>query len=96
MASLITRTRGGSLTFEVRFRTDGQRKTIPLGKKYTQKTAAELKGIVETLLRCQDNSVTIPDRRTSAWIESAPEEIRKKLTKMDLIELPLSHTLKEL
>jgi hypothetical protein len=51
MASLRKRTRGGSLMFEIKFYANGKRKTIPLGAKYTEKTATELKGIVEMLLR---------------------------------------------
>lgn len=96
MASLRTRTRGGSLMFEIDFYVGGQRKTIPLGVKYTQKTANELKGIVEILLRCLDNGIATLDKRTETWIETASPEIREKLAKAGLIELPPSHTLKEL
>ena len=96
MAKLIERTRGKSLIFEIRFYVGGQCKTIPLGKKYTPKTARELTGIVETLLRCKDNGVAILDKRTQVWIETATPEIREKLAKAGLIELPPFHTLKEL
>ena len=70
--------------FEIDFYTNGQRKTIPLGAKYTEKTAKDLKEIVETLLQHKDNSVTILDKRTSVWIESATQEIREKLAKAGL------------
>ncbi len=96
MASLRKRTRGGSLMFEIDFYQNGQRKTIPLGVKYTQKTANELKGIVETLLRYTENGTTVVDRRTETWIETASPEIRVKLSKAGLIELPPSRTLKEM
>ena len=96
MASLRKRMRGSSLMFEIDFRISGQRKTIPLGAKYTQKTATELKGIVETLLHYGNNGIPILDKRTSAWIESASAEIREKLAKAGLIDMPHSHTLKEL
>jgi len=55
-----------------------------------------MKGIVETLLQYKDNGVSIFDKRTSVWIETAPKEIRAKLAKAGLIELPPSYTLKEL
>ncbi len=96
MASLRKRKRGGSLMFEIDFYQNGQRKTIPLGVKYTQKTANELKGIVETLLRYTENGVTEADRRTKTWIETTNPEIRIKLAKAGLIEIPPSRTLKEL
>jgi hypothetical protein len=82
--------------FEIDFYANGQRKTIPLGAKYTEKTATDMKGIVETLLRYKDNGVSIFDKRTSVWIESAPQEIKEKLAKAGLIELPPMRTLKEL
>jgi len=82
--------------FEIDFYVNGKRKTIPLGVKYTEQTAIELKGIVETLLRYNDNSIAVLDKRTQTWIETAGPEIREKLAKAGLIELPPSHTLKEL
>ena len=90
MASLRKRTRGGSLMFEIDFYIDGQRKTIPLGVKYTERTATEM------LVRHNDNGITVLDRRTQTWIETAGPEIREKLAKAGLIELPPSYTLKEL
>ena len=96
MASLRKRVRGNSPTFEIDFFASGQRKTIPLGAKYTAKTANELKGIVEMLQRYRDNGVTILDKRTYVWIESAPQEIKEKLAKVGLIELAPTHTLKDL
>ena len=100
MASLRKRTRGGSLMFEIDFYTNGQRKTIPLGVKYAEKTAENLLEIVEMLLRCKDNGVMILDKREQTrmqtWIETAPQEIRQKLAKAGLIEIPPTYTLKEL
>ena len=96
MASLIKRIRGKSLMHEVRFYVDGKMKTIQLGAKYTARTATELKGIVETLLRCLDNGESTPGKRTLAWIESASGEIREKLSNAGLIVVPPSYTAKEL
>ena len=96
MATLTKRTRGGSLMFEIKFYVNGKRKTIPLGVKYTERTATELLGIVETLVRYNDNGIAVLDRRTQSWIETATPELREKLAKAGLIELPPSHTVKEL
>jgi integrase len=82
--------------FEIDFYSNGQRKTIPLGAKYTEQTATELKRTVETLLHCKANSVAILDKRTTVWIESASQEIKEKLARVGLIELAPSHTLKDL
>jgi len=95
MASLIKRIRGKSLMFEIRFSVGKQRKTITLGKRYTEKTAKELREVVNVLLHCQDNGIEIPGKKTLAWIEFASPEIREKLGKAGLIEIPPSHTLKE-
>ena len=96
MASLRERKRGNSLMFEIDFYVGGKRKTIPLGASYTKRTATELKGIVETLVLYNANSITVLDKRTQSWIETATPEIREKLAKAGLIELPPSHTVKEL
>ena len=96
MAALKKRMRGGSLMFEINFYINGTRKTILLGAKYTEKTATELKGIVETLLHNKNNSVEILGKKTAVWIESASQEIRDKLVKAGLIELPPSYTLNDL
>ena len=95
MASLRKRIRGKSLMFEIDFYVDGRRKTIPLGKKYTEKTARELLEVVESLLHCRANNIEVPGKRTVVWVESASPEIRSKLGKAGLIEIPPTHTLKE-
>jgi len=96
MATLIKRTRGGSRMFEIRFSADGQRKTIPLGKKYTEKTAGELREVVEHLIHCQDNGIEQPGKKTLAWIQEASTEIRDKLARFGLIVQPPRKTTGEL
>ena len=96
MATLTKRTRGGSLMFEIQFCADGRRKTIPLGKNYTEKTARELLEVVEILLHCQKNGIEYPGKKTVGWIESAPGEIQDKLAKAGLIEQPHRKTTGEL
>jgi len=81
--------------FEVRFYVGKQRKTIPLGKKYTQKTAEKLREVVEVLRHYQDNGIEYPGKKTMDWIQSASDEIREKLGKAGLIDVPPSYTLDE-
>ncbi len=93
MATLSKKKNG---TFEIQFRDGcGYRKTLYLGQRYTERTATELKGVVEKLLVCQSNSTDL-DRRSTVWLETASVEIREKLPGVGLIVVPPSHTLKEL
>ena len=49
-----------------------------------------------TLVYYKDNAITVPDKRTLAWLESVTPEIRRKHGKVRLLEIPESHTLGEL
>ena len=97
MATLLQRP-GKTPGYEVRFYgIDGQRHAIYLGgRRYSKKTAQTLKDVVETLVFHQHNSMPVQDKRTLFWIESSTPEIRQKLAKAGLIEIPQSHTLTEL
>lgn len=98
MASRSKRT-GKTPSYEIQFYdTTGRRRTIYLGgRRYSEKTATELKGIVETLVYCRDNSMSTLDKRTLAWLESASTDIREKLVKAGLVEPPPpTHTTGEL
>ena len=95
MATLLHK-KGKTPGYEIQFfETDGRRRSIYLGGlRYSEKTANGLKDVVEALVYCRDNTTT-PDKRTLTWIESASPEIREKLAKVGLVEIPPSHTLKE-
>ncbi len=94
----LSRRAGTTPGYEIRFfDAHGRRLTLYLGgRKYSEKTATELKGIVETLVYYRDNSITVPDKKTLAWLESAAPEIREKLGNAGLIEIPKTYTVKEL
>ena len=98
MATFIHRKTGHTPGYEIRFYDPhGDRIAVYLGgRKYSKKTATELKEIVEHLVFYRDNAVTIPDKKTLAWLEAASPEIREKLGKVGLIEVPKTHTLGEL
>ncbi len=97
-ATLIHRKSGQTPGYEVRFYDPfGNRVAIYLGgRRYAKKTAIELKEIVGNLVFYRDNAITVPDKKTLAWLEAASPEIRKKLANVGLIELPETHTLGEL
>ena len=97
MATLYSRA-GKTPGYEIRlFDPHGRRLVIYLGgRKYSGKTANELKQIVETLVYYRDNAIAVPDKKTLAWIEAASPDIREKLGNAGLIEVPTIHTLKEL
>ncbi len=94
----LSRRAGKTPGYEIRFfDPHGRRLTLYLGgRRYSEKTANELKGIVETLVYYRDNAITVPDKRTLAWLESASPEIREKLGNAGLIVVPPTHTVKEL
>lgn len=93
MATLSRKDNGWLIQF---FDENKKRRPIYLGKRYSKKTVMELKEIVETLLRCRDNGISLPDKKTVAWIESACSEIQDKLAAVGLIEKPSIHTAEEL
>ena len=93
MATLSKRANG---IFIIQFRDEHrQRKTITLGKRFTEKTAKELHNVVEKLVHCRDNA-TESDKRTAVWVETASVEIQSKLAEAGLIPKPQRHTLEEL
>ena len=95
MASLRERTNG---TWEIQFRDEYRRRqTITLsGSKYNKRTAERLQDAVTVLIDKKINRDPTQDRVTKAWVESAPLEIREKLARIGLHELPSKHTAKEL
>ncbi len=94
MATLSKKNTG---SFEIQFRDEnGDRKTVYLGsRKFTERTAGELKEVIERLVLCRTNTMEL-DRRSLTWLETASAEIRRKLSDVGLIVVPPSHTLKEL
>jgi len=72
-----------------------KRRPIHLGKKYSEKTARELKEVVEKIIYNRDNGL-IPDKKTQTWIQEASPEIQDKLVAVGLIDKPLSRTVEEL
>ncbi len=93
MATLSKKQNG---TFEIQFRDGrGTRKTVFLGRRYTERTAADLHTAIEQLIDSQGNSAPL-DRRTKGWLETASPEILDKLMNVGLIEMPKRTTLKEL
>lgn len=93
---MATLSKKGKGTFEIQFKdAGGIRKTVYLGRKYTERTATDLKGIVEKLLVCQANSADL-DKRATVWLETASQEIQCKLAGVGLIVVPERKTLKEL
>ena len=100
MATLQKRSFGknGKEIYQIQFRDEHkQKKTITLsGTKYTEKIALELKEHVEVLIYEKINDVGVPNRKTKRWIESAPLEIKEKLARFGLCQLPSTRTLQEL
>ena len=97
MATLYARETGKVPGYEIRFFDQyGRRRTLYLGgRKYNEKTAHELLEIVEKLVYYKSNSITVLDKRTLTWLQSASLEIQQKLANFGLIEIPKEYTLIE-
>ena len=95
MASLRERENG---TWEIQFRDEYRRRqTITLsGSKYKKRTAEKLQDAVTVLVDKKINRDPTQDRVTKAWVENATLEIREKLARVGLHELPSKHTTQEL
>ena len=95
MATLQRRTNGG---WELQFRDEHHRKqTITLsGRKYKERIALQLKDVVEVLVNKRVNNDPRQDPIVKTWVENAPPEIQRKLTRLGLYNLPLKRTVKEL
>ena len=84
--------------WEIQFTDEYQcRRTITLScRKYSERTARQLKDAVEVLIDKKINSDPKQHKPTQAWIEGATPEIREKLAKIGLCQASSRHTVKEL
>lgn len=94
MATLVKRKSGKSEFWMIQFYDEKKkRKYVSLSVvKYKEKTAIELKEIVETLLYNRNNAIESPSKKTQHWVLSASPEIQDKLAKVGLINTIQSHT----
>lgn len=97
MATLCRRT-GKTPGYEIQFfDTSGRRITIYLGgRRYNERTANDLKRIVEELVFYRDNPSQLPKKSVLDRMSELPEGIQRKLAKAGLVEIPPDHTVKEL
>ena len=95
MATLQKRTNGG---WELQYRDEHhQKQTITLsGRKYKERIVQQLKEAVEVLVDKKINNDPRQDPTVKAWIENAPPEIQRKLTRLGLYDLSPKRTVKEL
>ena len=95
MASLRLRKNG---TYEIQFRDEYRRKkTITLSSnKFKERTARQLQDVVTVLIDKKINNDPTQHPPTKAWVEHAHSEIREKLARFGLCELPVTHTAQEL
>ncbi len=93
---MATLTRKKSGCWEIQFLdSNKRRRSISLGRRFTEETANQLCKTVERLIHSHDNSLPI-DKRTFFWLETASAEIREKLAKVGLTEAPKRQTCDEL
>jgi integrase len=92
MATLQKRKDSGG--WELQYRDEHHRKqTISLsGRKYKERIVLQLKDAVEVLVDKRINNDPRQDPTVKAWVENAPPEIQRKLTRLGLYDLPLRRT----
>jgi integrase len=96
MATLITKP-GTTPGYMIQWYDGKKRHTLYLGgKRYNSKTAERVKDVIETLVYCRYNNITVLDKATTAWIQNAHESIRCKLAQAGLITLPKNYTCQQL
>ena len=85
-------------TWEIQFWNEHrQRKTITLsGRKFNRRTAEGMRNAVEVLIDKKINDDPTKHKPTEEWVANAVPEIRKKLAKFELCQLPSRHTVTEL
>ena len=95
MATLRERKNG---TWEIQFWNEyRQRKTITLsGRKFKKPTAERLRDAVKVLIDKKINDDPTQHAPTNTWVENAVPEIRDKLARFELWQLPSKHTVTEL
>ena len=95
MATLRRRTTG---CWELQYRDEHHRKqTITLsGRRYKERITLQLKEAVEVLVDKRINNDPRQDPTVKAWVEHAPPDIQRKLTRLGLYDLPLKRTVQEL
>ena len=95
MASLRKKKNG---IWEIQFRDEYRRKkTITLSStKYNERTARSLQSAVTVLIDKKINNDPTQHAPTKKWLEHAAQEIREKLARFGLCDLPSKHTAQEL
>ena len=95
MATLRRRTTG---CWELQYRDEHHRKqTITLsGRRFKERIALQLKEAVEVLVDKRINNDPRQDPLVKVWVEHAPPDIQRKLTRVGLYDLPLNRTAAEL
>jgi hypothetical protein len=86
MATLTIDKSGKTAGYTIQWYDGDRRRTLYLGgRRYNRKTAERIKEIVETLVYHRWNGATVLDKATAQWLKSAPDHIRSKLERANLI-----------
>lgn len=83
MASITKKINRNGTAYRIEF-FSGRRRFIRLPSNYNERTANDLKHVVERLLYALENDL-LPDKKTASMLESFPEEIIEKLEAVELL-----------
>ena len=89
----IKRKRGTA--YQIGFYRHGAREWVSLPRRYTLADAQELKRIIENILDAETIGRPI-DARTALLIDTAPQDVKRRLERAELIEVPARFSILEL
>ena len=97
MASLQERKRKDGRAYLIQFTLNRERRSLFLDIKYTRDEAEAVKLVVEKCVDAIETETNV-DKRTLAWLENAPDDLRSRFIAAGLIEEEIdgSMTLDEL
>lgn len=95
MASVKTIKRKTGVAFQVAFTLHGRRRWLSLGSRYSRGDAHEIARNVEAIVSAIISGREV-DRRVEAWLSLLPEDLKRRLERVGLVERRLEPTLEEL
>lgn len=95
MATIKTIQRtSGKTAYQIAFRFEKKTKWTSLGSSYSLREVETIAKIIDRLVDCERTGEPL-DRRTSAWLQEASDDLRVRLEKAGLIEVRRETTLEE-
>lgn len=95
MASIKIVKRKRGVAYQIAFMYHGARRYLSLGSVYTKNEVVEIAANVERIVNCSVAGRPI-EPRVALWLDSIPEDLKKRLARVDLVERYNEPTLSQL